>query len=68
MAVSENKATQTEKGGQADPHSPDTEYTYQTAGLRERHGTIPGWLWGVYIGLLIWGAYYLWAYWTPPAG
>lgn len=68
MAVNEDKTKKPQESGGADPHSPDTEYTYQTAGLRERSGTIPLWLWVVYIGLIVWGVYYTWTYWTPPAG
>lgn len=41
------------------------EYTYQSAGIRERHGYIPVWLILVAIGLMVWGGYYLFRYWSP---
>ena len=44
----------------------DVVYIYQDAGLTERHGYVPYWLKLVTVGLVIWGAYYLWAYWSPP--
>jgi len=56
----------------ADPKIPpaetrDTVYLYETAGLRERHGHIPLWLWAVVVALSVWGVYYLITYWQPPA-
>lgn len=45
--------------------SENEEYLYQTAGIRERQGTVPLWLIGVAVGLFIWGAYYLLHYWSP---
>ncbi|CAI2719492.1 hypothetical protein [Nitrospina watsonii] len=67
MAAAENKKTpQTGEPGKQDPHSPDKEYTYQASGIRERHGTIPLWLMLVCLGLLVWGGYYMWTYWSPP--
>ena len=68
MAVTDKQTTQSQEGASQDPHSPDSEYTYQSAGIRERHGYVPVWLWVVYIGLIVWGVYYTWTYWTPPAG
>jgi hypothetical protein len=44
----------------------DVVFLYQDAGLTERHGYVPYWLKLVTIGLVVWGAYYLWAYWAPP--
>lgn len=41
-------------------------FLYQDAGLTERHGYVPYWLKLVTISLVIWGIYYLWAYWSPP--
>lgn len=42
-------------------------YTYESAGISERKGSIPVWLWIVVVSLLIWGGYYLAAYWNAPA-
>ena len=44
----------------------DEIFLYKDAELMERHGYVPYWLKLVTIGLIIWGAYYLWAYWFPP--
>lgn len=41
-------------------------FVFKDAGLVERHGYVPLWLKLVSLGLLIWGVYYLWAYWYPP--
>ena len=41
-------------------------YTYERAGVAEREGSVPLWLWAVVISLLIWGIYYLIAYWNAP--
>lgn len=43
-------------------------YTYESAGIAEREGSVPGWLWGVVALLLMWGIYYLVAYWNAPIG
>jgi hypothetical protein len=43
-------------------------YTYESAGIAERQGNVPIWLWVVVVSLLIWGAYYLHAYWNAPIG
>jgi hypothetical protein len=45
----------------------NTVYLYEAAGLRERHGYIPLWLWGVALALSIWGIYYLITYWQEPS-
>ncbi|MDD2701342.1 MAG: hypothetical protein PHH36_08905 [Sideroxydans sp.] len=42
-------------------------YSYQTAGISENEGYVPLWLWLVVVTLLIWGIYYLLAYWDAPA-
>jgi len=44
----------------------NTVYLYGAAGLRERHGYIPLWLWAVVLALSIWGVYYLITYWEEP--
>ncbi len=47
--------------------SPDPSvYVYASAGIGERKGSVPLWLWGVVVSLLIWGAYYLVTYWNAP--
>ena len=42
-------------------------YIYKDAGLMERHGFIPRWLLAVALVLVIWGGYYLVAYWQSPS-
>lgn len=44
----------------------DEVFLYKDAELMERHGYVPYWLKLVTIGLIIWGVYYMWAYWFPP--
>ena len=46
----------------------DKVFLYQDAELMERHGSVPYWLKLVTIGLIAWGLYYLWTYWTPAGG
>jgi hypothetical protein len=41
-------------------------YTYASAGIAERKGNVPIWLWIVAVSLLIWGIYYLVTYWNAP--
>lgn len=41
-------------------------YAYESAGIAEREGNVPIWLWIVVISLLIWGIYYLVTYWNAP--
>lgn len=48
----------------AELHNP--VFLYKDSGIRERHGTIPLWLLGVVAALIVWGVYYLVAYWSPP--
>lgn len=42
-------------------------FYYKDSGIRERHGRIPPWLVAVAVALIIWGIYYVIAFWTPPA-
>jgi len=49
-------------------HAGHSVYTYETAGITERQGNVPVWLWSVVVSLLIWGVYYLVAYWNAPSG
>ena len=41
-------------------------YTYESAGISERKGNVPAWLWIVAVALVIWGIYYLVTYWNAP--
>ncbi len=41
-------------------------FVYKDSGIRERHGRIPPWLVAVAVALIIWGVYYLVAFWRPP--
>lgn len=59
------QVTRTQPHAEPAPH-PHAVYSYETAGITEREGHVPKWLWGVAISLLIWGIYYLIAYWQPP--
>lgn len=45
------------------PDEHDEIHTYEFSGIQERRGKVPMWLM-VYLSLGIWGAYYLWAYWS----
>jgi hypothetical protein len=48
-------------------HLPDQAvYMYESAGIAERDGHVPAWLWIVVVSLLIWGLYYLVTYWNAP--
>ncbi len=51
-----------------DEHGSSHVYTYASAGIAERTGSVPLWLWGVVISLAIWGVYYLVTYWNAPLG
>jgi len=42
------------------------EFIYKDAGIRERHGYVPAWLWLVVVVLVAWGIYYTVANWSPP--
>lgn len=51
----------------ASEHGPEhSVYTYESAGIAERKGNVPIWLWIVAVSLLIWGIYYLITYWNAP--
>lgn len=41
-------------------------YVYESAGITEREGQVPLWLWLVVVSLMIWGLYYLLTYWNAP--
>lgn len=51
-----------------DNHGAGHIYTYESAGIAERTGNVPVWLWAVVISLVIWGVYYLVTYWNTPLG
>jgi len=39
-------------------------YTYEYSGIQERTGKVNGWLIVVYVALAVWGAWYLFAFWS----
>ncbi len=41
-------------------------YNYESAGITEREGNVPVWLWIVVVSLALWGIYYLVTYWNAP--
>ena len=41
-------------------------YIYESAGISERKGNVPAWLWIVAVALVIWGIYYIVTYWNAP--
>lgn len=61
-AGSANMQTRSEKA------SVSTVHSYASAGVEEREGSVPIWLWVVVAVLLMWGFYYLIAYWDAPIG
>jgi hypothetical protein len=61
-----NRNPSGQKPGAVSPHSPGTVYLYKDSGIQENPGTIPLWLMGVVVALIIWGIYYLVAFWSPP--
>jgi len=62
--------TQNDGESQDTPNTSDQPghpvYTYQSAGITERKGNVPIWLWIVVASLLVWGIYYLVSYWNAP--
>jgi len=59
----------TPKGNPAqdpDENGEDALHVYEAAGIRERTGHVPVWLWAVCVGLAVWGGYYIVRFWTPP--
>jgi len=53
-----------QNGSEKSPPEPDC-YLYRSAGITERSGHVPLWLLFLIIGLVVWGGYYLFAYWNP---
>ncbi len=41
-------------------------FLYKDSGILEKHGHIPPWLLAVVVALIVWGIYYLVAFWSPP--
>jgi hypothetical protein len=60
-SIRDNKVE--EVAGQSPEHP---VYVYESAGISERKGYVPVWLWLVAASLLIWGGYYLVTYWDAP--
>lgn len=54
-----------EHHGSEGPSQKTDQYVYRSAGISERPGRVPLWLFLVMIGLFVWGTYYLFAYWSP---
>jgi hypothetical protein len=72
MSDSHNKADGDSAAGTPPPAAnnvpAESVYLYAAAGLGERKGHVPIWLWLVVFALSVWGIYYLVTYWNPPAG
>ncbi len=51
---------------QSEQAARDSTFLYKDSGILEKHGQIPPWLLAVVIALIIWGIYYLVAFWSPP--
>ncbi|HKB60047.1 MAG TPA: hypothetical protein VKC56_08400 [Gallionellaceae bacterium] len=60
-----NDETDTSTEAQESRQAEDPVFLYKDSGIREKHGHVPLWLWGVVVALLIWGVYYTIAYWSP---
>ena len=57
------------RSSQQTPETPnragnEQPYLYRHAGIEERDGRIPLWLWFVAVGLVVWSVYYTIVYWT----
>jgi len=51
-----------QRTGSGDTHADDLE-EFAGGEIKVRHGIINRWLLVVYLGLFVWGVYYLFAYW-----
>jgi hypothetical protein len=47
-------------------HDDHEIHTYEYSGIQERAGKVNTWLIIVYVSLLIWGGWYLFAFWKHP--
>ncbi len=63
---SKNEVTSAEATTQSAAEHVNFVYAYESAGITEREGSVPIWLWVVVVFLLIWGFYYLVTYWNAP--
>ncbi len=54
------------KGAATEKAAAHPVYIYHSAGIAEREGEVPLWLWVVVVSLLVWGLYYLVTYWNAP--
>lgn len=68
MTSEKNPKRETAKQGQASGgiELKGPVFYYKDSGIQEKHGEIPRWLMAVVVALLVWGVYYLIAYWSPP--
>jgi hypothetical protein len=55
-----------EKMNDMKKHDDHDIHTYEYSGIQERPGKVNAWLIIVYISLLIWGGWYLFAFWKHP--
>ena len=55
-----------QRGAQGAGTAEHSVYVYESAGIAERDGHVPLWLWLVVVSLLVWGLYYLVTYWNAP--
>jgi hypothetical protein len=64
----DSNAVQHQAAAQATDSTPSDRpaYIYASAGISERQGQVPVWLWAVVFLLLAWGIYYLVEYWNAP--
>lgn len=64
MIESQNNQVESTEVIQPAPDPEHSVYLYESAGIRERQGKVPAWLWVVVVTLAIWGIYYLVTYWN----
>lgn len=64
MIDSQNSPVESTEVIQPAPEPEHSLYLYQSAGITERQGKVPVWLWIVVVSLVIWGIYYLVTYWN----
>ncbi len=64
--TSEQDPKQSAAPGQPESGHDQSVFLYKDSGIQERTGPLPLWLVAVAVILLIWGVYYLVAFWSPP--